>query len=217
MKPLNRPMFRYGGPIKEGVMSGIREPKKNGGSMTQRVQPSNDGSRPGYAGPATPFIAAGMGIARAAPYIARGARAGLSGLKRIFGKTTTKPAPYTPVRVQTTGGYSEYGPASYTKKFIKDTAAKGTPKGLGGTEVFTPNFLGRDPIISTAGKIIKGVTNPAVTGKLAGAARLVVSPSGIATGLYFANGRFFNKISRKRNFLFIKKTSPCSNFCVIKV
>ena len=32
MKPLNRPMFRYGGPIKEGVMSGIREPKKNGGS-----------------------------------------------------------------------------------------------------------------------------------------------------------------------------------------
>jgi len=26
-------MFRYGGPIKEGVMSGIREPKRNGGSM----------------------------------------------------------------------------------------------------------------------------------------------------------------------------------------
>ena len=24
-------MFRYGGPIKEGVMSGIREPRKNGG------------------------------------------------------------------------------------------------------------------------------------------------------------------------------------------
>ena len=31
MRPLNRPMFRYGGPIKEGVMSGIREPKKSGG------------------------------------------------------------------------------------------------------------------------------------------------------------------------------------------
>jgi len=29
MKPLNRPMFRYGGPIKEGVMSGIREPRQN--------------------------------------------------------------------------------------------------------------------------------------------------------------------------------------------
>jgi len=35
MKTLNRPMFRYGGPIKEGVMSGIREPKKNGGLSEQ--------------------------------------------------------------------------------------------------------------------------------------------------------------------------------------
>jgi len=33
MRTLNRPMFRYGGPIKQGVMNGIREPKKNGGSM----------------------------------------------------------------------------------------------------------------------------------------------------------------------------------------
>jgi len=28
MKVLNRPMFRYGGPIKEGIMSGIREPRQ---------------------------------------------------------------------------------------------------------------------------------------------------------------------------------------------
>jgi len=31
MRPLHRPMFRYGGPIKEGIMSGIREPHANGG------------------------------------------------------------------------------------------------------------------------------------------------------------------------------------------
>ena len=67
MKTLNRPMFRYGGPIKEGIMDGIRENKKNGGSMTQRVQPSNDGSRPGYAGPLIPI---GMGIAAGARAIA---------------------------------------------------------------------------------------------------------------------------------------------------
>jgi hypothetical protein len=30
MKVLNRPMFRYGGPIKEGVMSGIKEPRRQG-------------------------------------------------------------------------------------------------------------------------------------------------------------------------------------------
>ena len=74
MKPLNRPMFRYGGPIKEGVMSGIREPKKDGGSMSQLVKPNNDGSRPGYAGPATPFILAGMGLRALAPYAVRAAR-----------------------------------------------------------------------------------------------------------------------------------------------
>ena len=33
MRTLNRPMFRYGGPIKEGVKNGIREPKRNGGAM----------------------------------------------------------------------------------------------------------------------------------------------------------------------------------------
>jgi hypothetical protein len=178
-------------------MHGIREPRRNGGSMTQRVQPSNDGSRPGYAGPLIPI---GMGIAAAGragmrflPQIARG-------VKRIFGKTTTKPAPYSPVRTQTTGGYSEYGPANYTTKFIKDTTARGTPKGLGGTEVFTPNILGRDPIIRAGGKIISAVTNPAVTGKLAGAARLVLSPSGaVIGGLYYANGKFFNKNNEEVN------------------
>ena len=29
MKTLNRPMFRYGGPIKEGIMDGIKEPRQN--------------------------------------------------------------------------------------------------------------------------------------------------------------------------------------------
>ena len=50
-------MFRYGGPIKEGVMHGIREPKRNGGSMTMAQMQFNlvtclDGRpyyRPGYA------------------------------------------------------------------------------------------------------------------------------------------------------------------------
>jgi len=44
MRPLHRPMFRYGGPIKEGVMSGIREPHAGG----QLVRPGP--GRPGYQG-----------------------------------------------------------------------------------------------------------------------------------------------------------------------
>ena len=200
-------MFRYGGPIKEGVMNGIREPKRNGGSMGEPqaintvgspLAPQGSDGRQQYAVPilyglGAGAMAAGRAALRFAPQIARGA-------KRIFGKTTTKPAPYTPVRTQTTGGYSEYGPANYTTKFIKDTAAKGTPKGLGGTEVFTPNILGRDPLIKAGGKIISAVTNPAVTGKLASAARLVLSPSGaVIGGLYYANGKFFNKNNEEVN------------------
>ena len=33
MRTLNRPMFNMGGPIKQGIMQGIREPKKHGGKM----------------------------------------------------------------------------------------------------------------------------------------------------------------------------------------
>ena len=33
MRPLNRPMFKMGGPVKEGIMDGIREPKANGGTI----------------------------------------------------------------------------------------------------------------------------------------------------------------------------------------
>ena len=39
MRPLNRPMFRYGGPIKEGVMSGIKErvPYQKGGNYLSNL------------------------------------------------------------------------------------------------------------------------------------------------------------------------------------
>ena len=46
MKPLNRPMFRYGGPIKEGVMSGIREPKRDGNIVGGRQSPKLAGAHP---------------------------------------------------------------------------------------------------------------------------------------------------------------------------
>ena len=56
MRPLNRPMFRYGGPIKEGVMSGIREPHANGGRTiaggNQMGTPM--GNRTGFADPSSP-------------------------------------------------------------------------------------------------------------------------------------------------------------------
>ena len=185
MRTLNRPMFRYGGPIKEGIMNGIREPKRNGGSMTQRVQPSNDGSRPGYAGPATPFIPMIMAAGRAGlRYIPRG----INYLKNLARTKTGEIGPGV-AKVRT------LPPGTAGRNLSKNI--KTVPKQGPGQPIYEPNFLGRDPTVRLVGGIYRGVTNPAVTGKLAGAARFVVSPTGALTGLYFANGRFFNKDNKE--------------------
>jgi len=124
MKTLNRPMFRYGGPIKEGVMHGIREPKRNGGSMTQRVQPSNDGSRPGYAGFLAPIV---YGVGRA--------------LARPFGKFVAKRVPQI-----FAGPNKQYGGAG--KKIFEAGFKKKAPK-----IEFEPNKFGlafkNDPLAQT--------------------------------------------------------------------
>jgi len=79
MRTLNRPMFRYGGPIKEGVMSGIREPKRNGGSMREAQQwntvgssvfPKDSSGRAHHWLPAAGIV--GTGIRAALPWAARG-------------------------------------------------------------------------------------------------------------------------------------------------
>ena len=56
MRPLNRPMFKMGGPVKEGIMDGIREPKADGGTIGGGViQGQPMGSRTGYRNP-LPFL-----------------------------------------------------------------------------------------------------------------------------------------------------------------
>ena len=78
MKTLNRPMFRYGGPIKEGIMKGIREPKRNGGSMGINTPKRGLVDGPGsYAGFLLPAIySAGAAAARFIPSVYRGIKAG---------------------------------------------------------------------------------------------------------------------------------------------
>ena len=80
MKPLNRPMFKNGGPIKEGIMSGMREPLKNGGTPSPQFNtglvgderyPKTGGREHHFA-----FLApAGMAIARFLPAAYRGFKA----------------------------------------------------------------------------------------------------------------------------------------------
>jgi len=87
MRTLNRPMFRYGGPIKEGVMSGIREPHRNG----QRVGLYNVGS-PGQF-PKTGGREHHLGPAAAAiPWFLQAARFAVRPLVR-YGANVLKRAP----------------------------------------------------------------------------------------------------------------------------
>ena len=114
-------MFRYCGPIKEGGMSGIREPKKNGGSMSQLVKPNNDGSRPGYAGPALlalPYIGAGIRLAA-----------------RPFGQFIAKQVAKRGVTAGSGAGNIRSGLG--TSRALKPGESLTTTK-----EVFNPNALG---------------------------------------------------------------------------
>ena len=50
MRPLNRPMFRYGGPIKEGIMQGMKEPQAVN-TVGSPLAPKDETGRGGYALP----------------------------------------------------------------------------------------------------------------------------------------------------------------------
>ena len=68
MRTLSRPMFNMGGPIKQGIMRGIREPKKHGGKMLLVGQhPKEFRDRSGREKHLAPLVyGAGMGILNAA-------------------------------------------------------------------------------------------------------------------------------------------------------
>ena len=125
MRTLTRPMFNMGGPIKQGVMHGIREPYAHGTRAALVGNPVFPKDKTGRAHHAAQ-IPIGMGImagARAvAPWFARQSAKYIPKIKNIFGKTSPGPSK------QVYTGYSEYGPATY-----KTVTAPGK---------FTPNWLG---------------------------------------------------------------------------
>ena len=203
MKPLNRPMFRYGGPIKEGVMSGIREPKRDGNIVGGRQSPKLAGAHPlkdasgrehhllpaGYA-LGSGLNALRIGAMRMAPRIIQGA-------KNLFGTTRQFQGPvgsFTPGKLVASQAKGVRIPSSGSYSGVKFTRAPGTtsPSGAPMGEMFVPNFLGRDPTVRLVGGAYKAVTNPKVAGFAAKTARLVFSPTGLVTGAIYAGGKFFD-------------------------
>ena len=175
MKPLNRPMFRYGGPIKEGVMSGIREPKKNGGPMKAAlvgnpVYPKTDGREHHFAMAAVPAF---MGLnALRTGAMALGRRA-IPKIANFFRTQTGSVGPGS-VKVPKL-------PSGTKGRFLSknlQTVQKSGPE----MPIYSPNYLGRDPLVRTAGGLYKTVTSPTAKGIGAKAVRFATSPSSIIAG-----------------------------------
>jgi len=194
MRPLNRPMFRYGGPIKEGIMDGIREPKKDGGAMKAAlvgnpVYPKSDGREHHFA--VASLIPAGIqairiGAQRAIPRIANFFRTqtGTTAVPKQ-GPVLINKGKFVPakgVRIPSSGTYSG----------VKFQPGKTIGTGTADMPVYSPNYLGRDPLVRLVGGTYKAVTSPAAQGIAGKTARLVFSPTGLVTGAIYAGGKFFD-------------------------
>jgi len=130
MRPLNRPMFKMGGPIKEGIMQGMKEPQAVN-TVGSPLAPTDSSGRQGYA---LPLIPLAFGIARTAlmPFGRLAMQKALrSGLVRNIGAGTVR------------GGL---GP-SRTFNPATDMANKLS---------FTPNKFGRYFTQSPEGKFLTG-------------------------------------------------------------
>ena len=62
MRPLNRPMFRYGGPIKEGIMKGMKEPQAIN-TVGSPIAPTDASGRQKYALPLAFLLGQGARMA----------------------------------------------------------------------------------------------------------------------------------------------------------
>ena len=120
MRTLSRPMFRMGGPIKEGVMHGIREPYRGG----QLVQPGP--GRPGYAGEGyfKNIYGAALPIAKSFLNPIKKAKKYIKAGQKLFGKTPPKSGSQltlpgmggSGVTGSTAGSAWTAGPAKYLSK-----------------------------------------------------------------------------------------------------
>ena len=161
MRILNRPMFRYGGPIKEGVMNGIREPKRNGGSMRAALV-GNPMFPVGPDGRAQHNKALQY-IGSKVPFLAKTYNRGLANLKKIPGYLQSKMG-----KNVTTGS----GTTTVGGKVVQ-TAGSGTK--------YVPSYLGRDPLVKLVGGTYRLATDPRAKGVGKKVVDAATSPTGILT------------------------------------
>ena len=176
MRTLNRPMFNMGGPIKQGVMHGIREPYKHGGptgtGLVGDQRYPKTGGREHHLLPLAPILA---GIARfAAPAFGRFVTSQLPRMTRLktlgkgknlrFARTKKQPKTFQPETKRVRGKLRPSG------KSIKNIMDK---------EEFVPySFWAKDPLYKAA------VGSKGIAGKaIRGTGRLIKGAATTPTGL----------------------------------
>jgi hypothetical protein len=183
MRPLNRPMFKMGGPVKEGIMDGIREPKANGGTIGGGAIVGEDkgGGRTGFVNPL--FLAGGAITARVAPLLARA--------RGLFGTNVARTTNVPKLGPPTAG---TPGATQFSKGFpgprLPGTPGVGPGSAQVTSQVFQPNrlskFFTNDPILGlvlnpTAGGVIKKTAQKVLKGAL-------TTPSGLLTTGFIGKG-----------------------------
>jgi len=176
MRPLNRPMFRYGGPIKQGIMSGIREPKKTGGSMREAQQWNTVGSpvfpkdSSGRAHHVLPAWLAWTGLSAAAraaaPMIIRAGSSAAT--KRLATEAATRAA--------LSGGATQAG---------KNVARQGITAATTGWKNLGKNWFSGDPSVKGAKWGWKALTSPTANTWAQKAAKMAISPTTLIGGAVY--------------------------------
>ena len=181
MKPLNRPMFKYGGPIKEGIMNGMKE-KQAINTVGSPLAPKDETGRGGYAAPLLPLILSGLGTA---------GRLALRPLGKFAART------FSPGKgnIKKYGGYSEYGMPTYTTK-VMDKAGPTLQKGT-----FQPNPFGAYLIRSPEGRFLTGAAGKAgAAGKkvYGGAKALASSPLTVGSAGIYGGKAIYDRLTKEK-------------------
>ena len=179
MRTLSRPMFRYGGPVKEGIMSGIREPRQNyawGDKVVKGIYKFFNKSK-------APVVLSGGTKPTVAEAI----------YSKFFPKKLGSLGTTTP---------GSFGVSDALRRSAGNIIKPGATGATGATGVGEGivaagkplGYFGRDPTVRLAKFGYKALTDPTVQGVMGQTVRFVLSPTGIVVGgLYYANGKFFNK------------------------
>ena len=173
-------MFRYGGPIKEGVMNGIREPRKTGGSMREAQQWNTVGS------PVFPKDSSGRARHLLPAWLAW---TGLSAAARAAAPTVMRAVGSAAARRATQEAATKAALTGGGKKIIE----KGIPAAATGWKNIFKNWWSGDPAVKGTKWAAKTLTSPTANTMAQKAFKIATSPTTLIGGLWYANGKWFNK------------------------